>query len=238
MRKYPSDGPLIRKHLLGPNYFRPEDHAEQSMLPLDPVNTKFLPRRPCRILRHPVGPRRDILKDGRLPIRNYYDPRKPDMKKQEVLGFSAHPKSVLRRCRSVLLQDLPLNTQAKDIIRAIHQAVVEEGKLSDRADQIEDVQIRPKVDDPNRLAATINFWHPDGAQTVHDLVAKGAFRVNGEVLVASFVEGVPRRLPTSNTPIGAVGQREDRVAYFNSPEERKIARRTPLIYNRIPLIYH
>ncbi|ROW13439.1 hypothetical protein VPNG_04409 [Cytospora leucostoma] len=139
--------------------------------------------------------------------------------------WSETPETVFSRPRIVVLQNLPLETQAGDIIQAINEAT-EAANISHQADRISDVRVLPRPEDEDVVVAEVEFLHPYGARSVHDLVEKGKILVRGAAPCASLIQAISTPKLSGDFGIGAVRPAQDREEYFASPSQRKIVRRT------------
>lgn len=145
--------------------------------------------------------------------------------------WSETPETVFSRPRVVLLENLPPETQAGDIIQAISQAT-EASNISRRADRISDVRVLPRPGDEYGVAAEVEFLHPYGARGVHDLAKKGKILVRGAAPSASLIQATTAPKLSGDSGIGALRPAQDREEYFLSPSQRKIVRRTRRGYSR------
>lgn len=140
--------------------------------------------------------------------------------------------NLFSRRRALNLKTLPVTTTPGDIIMSIDNTVREFG-IKRRSDRIADIVISPGSNGAESVDAVVYFLHPDGAQTFYDLAAQGQFRVLGVVPEVSLEDAeAPSRVPQPSEE-KAIGElpRLDRREFFSSPEQRKIVRRTSLIYN-------
>lgn len=143
------------------------------------------------------------------------------------------PATVFPRRGLLTLRGLPLETTLRDIILAIDHAA-RNGKVSRRAALTADIVIKPSLDKSTDVDAVVDFRHPDGAKHFQDLAMKGEFRVCGVVPTASLDDPQdPSKVPHASEGDEVIAQlsKVDRAEYFTSPEQRKIVRRTHLVYN-------
>ncbi|KAJ0109799.1 hypothetical protein J7T55_004349 [Diaporthe amygdali] len=194
-----------------------------------------------RRVQAPPHVRPEKKKKRKVPNRNYDLFIRKHFSRTEIDGkpgrvsaqmWPERPLAVFSRRRALNLLNLPAATTAKDIILSLENAA-HEHKISQRSDRAADIKIKPRSDSSEAVDATVDFLHPDGAQAFHDLAVKGQLKVRGVVPEVSLDDArdpseVPR--PSGERAIGEVPD-QDRAEFYSSPELRKIARRTTLIYN-------
>lgn len=142
------------------------------------------------------------------------------------------PLSVFSRPRVLNLRRLPLATTTKDIVLSISD-VCREHRVDGRSTLIEDIVIRSRSDTSEKVDAVVHFRHPDGAQSLHRLAVQGKFKVRDVVPEVSLEDPKdPSEIPQpSEDKIIAQLSKQNRREYFESPELRKVVRRTHLAYN-------
>ncbi|KAG8170258.1 hypothetical protein KVR01_001003 [Diaporthe batatas] len=145
------------------------------------------------------------------------------------------PAAVISRRGLLILRGLPLETTLRDIILAIDHAA-RNRQVSRLEALVADIAIKTSVDKSTEVDAVVEFKHPDSAMRFRGLVSKGEFRVRGVLPTgpASFYNPKdPSKLPQAFEGDGIIARlsKVDRAEYFTSPEQRKIVRRTHLIYN-------
>lgn len=210
----PSSFLAIRK-IAGPPYHKGsrEKRALTSLVHASPIKIKRI--------KNPL-----VRKDG---------VNSPKPWKLPAQRWTEKPLAVFSRRRALNLRRLPLATTIKDIILSIDDAV-REHKVAGRSALTADIVIKPRSDGSNEVDAVVDFLHPDGAQLFRDLAVHRKFKVQGVVPEVSLDDPrdpsqVPHLQPSGEDEGIAQLSKTDRAEYFTSPELRKIARRTPLIYN-------
>ncbi|KAL1852514.1 hypothetical protein Daus18300_012112 [Diaporthe australafricana] len=140
--------------------------------------------------------------------------------------------NLLSRRRALNLKTLPVATTPRDIIVSIDNTV-REFDITRRSDRITDIVIKPRSDSAESVDAVVIFLHSDGAQTFYDLAVKRQFKVLGVEPEVSLEDAEdPSKVPQQSED-KAIGElpKLDRREFFSSPEQRRIVRRTSLIYN-------
>lgn len=140
------------------------------------------------------------------------------------------PPAIFSRPHIVVLQQLPPETTGTDIVQALEEAV-ETNRMPHWARRLANVRVEPTFGDRKLTAARIEFLHPDGAEAVRSLVRNGLLQVRGVMPTASLLRDKANSKFTNDTGIGIMASRQERENYFISPIQRKIVRRTQLIYN-------
>ncbi|KAI3395025.1 hypothetical protein diail_1848 [Diaporthe ilicicola] len=142
------------------------------------------------------------------------------------------PPNVFSPGRVLYLKRLPAGTTREDIISSIGDTVHGLDFIH-RSVRIADVSIKSRLDNTEQVDATVTFVHPDGAQSFYELVSQGQVKVRG-VAPEMLLEFPQDPSNVTQPPEGnAVGEllKLDRAQFFKSPGQRRIVRRTNLIYN-------
>jgi hypothetical protein len=162
---------------------------------------------------------------------------KPKPYNTPAWNWPEKPVNVFLRQRVLILRGLPLATTLQAIILSIDKAIHNHQVLGRPGTaRIADIVIRPGTDSSKEVEAVIEFIQADGARILRDLAVKKQFKVLGVVPDASLDEPrepteVPQPHASGGDKVIAQLTKAKRAELFESPELRKIVRRTHLIYN-------
>ncbi|KUI52912.1 hypothetical protein VP1G_00544 [Cytospora mali] len=223
----PEPSPRIRKHASWSAFRFRKIQSDQPMARL-PTSKELLGILPLDEKMRDLSP---VVDTERPPaykplIRRYSAPKRT-AEEQEPPPYTApeHPPSVFSRPRVLVLRKLAPETTGRDIIEALVEAA-DAGKLPRRASRLSDVRVMARFGLNTAIAARLEFMHPEGAKRLHELVARGGFKVRDTVPFASLVETAAAAKEASDHAIGAASPGEDRREILTSFAKRKLRNKT------------